>query len=84
MFEYIGDKIQLIARIAFVLGVIGSVIYFVGLLLGEMPVIVCLLIAVACIVGSWVSACLIYGFGEMINRLNDLVALAHRNKNDNQ
>ena len=74
MFENIGKKIKGLARVLFFLEAIGSFIVGIVLLANgdESTVIVGLLVMIGGILFSWVSVCLLYGFGEIIDKLQDI------------
>ena len=64
MFDKIGEKIQGLAIILFVLGALSSVI--VGFCLLEALGFLAFLIMVAGIIASWVSVLVLYGLGQLI------------------
>ena len=70
MFNNIGDKIQIWAIVLTVMGMIGSIIY--GALYMQVSVTYGLLIMIFGCIGSWISSFLIYGFGEIIIKLNEI------------
>ena len=61
MFENVGEKLQSIAIISCVLGIIGSIV--VGAVLFEVSVIMGLVIIVVGCLGSWISSLAIYALG---------------------
>ena len=68
MYEKVGEKIKLIAKIICIIGVIGSVIYGIYMLtLGSEFFFSGLLIAVVGSLGSWISSLFTYGFGVIIS-----------------
>ena len=67
MFDNIGGKIKLLAKILCWVGIVGSI--FIGIFLpGVGGGVEGFLIAVICSLISWVSQFFIYGFGELIER----------------
>ena len=81
----IGKKIKLLAKILAVLGVIGSVLAFIIFFFGGIVVIIDqgvgpgfvmmglgFVYLIAGIVGSWVLSWFMYGFGELIEKTNEI------------
>ena len=68
MYEKVGEKIKIIAKIICVIGIIGSAIYGIYMLtLGSEFFFLGLLIAVVGSLGSWISSLFTYGFGVIIS-----------------
>ena len=70
MYDNIGSKIKIAAQIAFMLGVIGSMIFGLVICFGseDFNAIGFLYILLGGII-SWISTLLMYGFGELIERV---------------
>lgn len=70
MYDNIGSKIKIVAQILFVLGVIGSIIFGFVICFGseDFNAIGFLYILLGGLI-SWLSTLLMYGFGELIERV---------------
>ena len=70
MYDNIGSKIKIAAQTAFMLGVIGSIIFGLVICFGseDFNAIGILYILLGGII-SWISTLLMYGFGELIERV---------------
>ena len=70
MYDNIGSKIKIVAQILFVLGVIGSIIFGFVICFGseDFKAIGFLYILLGGL-SSWLSTLLMYGFGELIERV---------------
>ena len=86
MFDKIGEKIQGLAIILFVLGALSSVI--VGFcLLEALGAAGCIGMVVGGVIGSWVSALVLYGLGQLIvnsdtiARNSEIIAAEYQRKN---
>jgi len=79
MFKNIGGKIKTFAKVVAWIGIIASVI--VGLVFGmedEDMIIYGLLIAGLGAFLSWVSSFIVYGFGQIVENTDKLVALKEK------
>ena len=72
MYDNIGNKIKILAKVTFVLGAIASVIGAVILFFNDTHILLCIITAVAGSLFSWISTWLLYGFGEIIDKLCDI------------
>lgn len=70
MFENIGSKLKNAAKVVFA---VGSIVSAVGALVigansdnGYMILLAVLVLGIG-IVGAWIAACLVYGFGELVS-----------------
>ena len=72
MYDNIGNKIKILAKVTFVLGAIASVIGAICLFFNDAHILLCIITAVACSLFSWISTWLLYGFGEIIDKLCDI------------
>lgn len=68
MFDNIGDKIKVLAKISTILGIVIFVIYGIVLMV-EGLIFVGFLVMVLGSVLSWIGSFTLYGFGEIINQL---------------
>ena len=68
MFENIGDKIKIIAKIVFLIGTISSLVLGVRTLI-ELEAFIGVLYIFFGIFLSWISACLTYAFGELLEKV---------------
>ena len=70
MYDNIGSKIKIAAQIVFTLGVIGSIIFGFVICFGSEDFnAVGLLYILLGGISSWISTLLMYGFGELIERV---------------
>ena len=73
MFSNVGGKIKILAKIMLVLGMLASVIYGIYFMTnGGEFILFGLLIAVGGVLGSWISALFIYGFGQIITNTDSI------------
>jgi mannitol-specific phosphotransferase system IIBC component len=79
MFENIGSKIKSIAKVFFAVEAIGSVIAGIAMVAEEEEAVY-LLIAVGGFLVAWVTACFLYGFGQLIEN-SDIIAEEFGRKN---
>ena len=81
MYKDIGKKLKLLAKIAFIVGVVLSVILGIGLIISfsEEGIIAIIGLFVMLIGGflSWVSSWGLYGFGELIDKTCDIEKNIH-------
>ena len=66
MFENVGQKIKTISIVLMVLGCLGA-LYFGVTIFDALKSAFGLVIILAGCLGSWISACLLYGFGELVD-----------------
>ena len=75
MFNNIGSKLKTAAQVFAWLGIIASALF--GLIVmfanGDTPVPGLLIIVIGCL-GSWISSLGMYGFGQLIENTDELVA----------
>lgn len=79
MYDNIGNKIKILAKVFFVIGAVASVIGAIYLFIEEAHILLCLAIAIAGSLLSWISTWLLYGFGEIIDKLCDIEENTHNN-----
>lgn len=72
MFNNIGEKIKKLAIVATVLGMIASLIAAIIIWAGNMGVLYGIFVLVVGVVFSWISSFVLYGFGEVIVKLNEI------------
>ena len=72
MYDDIGNKIKILAKVFFVLGAISSLIGAVALFFNYTHILLCLAVAIAGSLLSWISTWLLYGFGEIIDTLSNI------------
>lgn len=72
MFNNIGEKIKKLAIVATVLGMIASLIAAIIIWAGNMGVLYGIFVLVVGVVFSWISSFVLYGFGEVIIKLNEI------------
>ena len=65
MFDNIGGKLKVLAVVEAYLGIIGSAIWGIVLMVNEMFLVGLLVIAVGCVL-AWVGSWLTYGVGEAV------------------
>ncbi len=70
MYSNIGGKIKGLAIAAMVLGAIGFIIS--GLALIQTDLLAGILIIISGILGSWLASLVLYGFGELIEKVCDI------------
>ncbi len=80
MYDNIGNKIKILAKVFFVLGAIASVIGAIYLFFEAAHILLCLAIAIVGSLFSWISTWLLYGFGEIIDKLSDIEENTHSNR----
>ncbi len=83
MFEDIGGKIKGLAKVFCWLGIIASVITGIALMVTDEDLILAGLLSM--VVGSfasWISTWLLYGFGEIIDKLYEIEANTHNDKKE--
>ena len=81
MFEYIGRKIKVLAKVLFWMGLIAWVLFgIIGIILGiadgdGATAIGCFILMLVMIVANVVSSWLVYGLGQLIDNTDKLVSL---------
>lgn len=80
MFENIGSKIKGIAKVAFIIEAIGSIIAGIAMC-SEIGEPIYLLVAVGGVAIAWILACFFYGFGQLIEN-SDIIAEEYSRKNE--
>ena len=70
MYDNIGGKIKAVAFVEFGIGFIAAILSGV-FLLGSMGLLALLVILFG-IIGAWISSLMIYGFGEIIDKLCEI------------
>ncbi len=74
MFDNIGDKLKGVAVAACVLGIVASLIGGIAMMVGGAVLIGILTIVLGALI-SWLSCLGLYGFGQMIENSDTLVAM---------
>ena len=73
MYDNIGKKIKIMAKVIFVIGLIISLIAgFIIIGISQQLVLISLLIFVVGPIFFWISTWLLYGFGELIDKTCDI------------
>lgn len=80
MYNNIGNKIKILAKVFCILGAIASVIGAICMFFNDAHILLCIIIAVAGSFFSWISTWLLYGFGEIIDKLCDIENNTHGNR----
>lgn len=81
MFDFIGAKIRLVAKVQCWIGIIASVIVGFKVMLsddGGTAFLIGLLILVFGTLFSYVGSFLLYGFGQLVDNSDEIVAQMHR------
>jgi hypothetical protein len=78
MYDNIGDKIKLLAKILFALGAIAAIITGIVLIYHEETRQIAWIVIVAGPLISWASSWLVYGFGELIDNTNSIAFYTNR------
>ena len=73
MYNNIGEKIKLLAKIGFIVETIAAVIMGI-VYIGGANTLASFILIVAGPCVAWVSSCLLYGFGELIDNSSKLVS----------
>lgn len=73
MYDNIGSKIKGLAKATFIIETIAAVITGIALMAYDEDITpLALLVMVVGPIVAWVSSCLIYGFGELIDKASDI------------
>lgn len=72
MYNNIGGKIKVLAKSAFIVETIASVIAGIVFLFDYETVVLGLIIIIAGPLVAWVSSWLLYGFGELIDKVTEI------------
>ena len=75
MYDNIGEKIKVLAKVVFIVGAIAAVIAGIALMRSNVPIglLVIVLGSIIALISSW----LIYGFGELIDKTCDIARNTH-------
>jgi hypothetical protein len=68
MFDNIGEKIKMLAKVVCCIGIVASIIIGVVAAIGadDIGIVICLLIVILGGLLSWVGSFVLYGFGELV------------------
>ena len=78
MFDNIGDKIKVLAQVICWVGIFASVITGFMLMTQDDTLLLGFLVILFGSLGSWIGSFMIYGFGQLIENADALVALSAR------
>ena len=84
MYDNIGEKIKGLAKVIFILGAVLSFIAGFILILSYLILIFAgLLICILGPIFSWILSCVLYGFGELIDKACDIERNTRKEKTQN-